>query len=47
MKADVIVLIALLVFPLVALGSGRLAERLMGPRARRQRHARGRSRAGK
>jgi hypothetical protein len=45
MKTQLIVLIALLVFPLVALGSGLLAERLMGPRTRRKRRARGRVRA--
>ncbi|WP_288128555.1 hypothetical protein [Thiomonas sp.] len=45
MKTHLIVLIALFVFPLVALGSGLLAERLMGPRARRKRRARGKPRA--
>ena len=45
MKTQLIVLIALLVFPLVALGSGLLAERLMGPRTRRKRRARVRVRA--
>ena len=44
MKTNLIVLIALFVFPLVALGSGLLAERLMGPRARRRHRARGRTR---
>jgi len=47
MKTNLIVLIALFVFPVVALGSGLLAERLMGPRARRKRRARGRLRAAK
>ena len=47
MKTNLIVLIALFVFPVVALGSGLLAERLMGPRARRQRRALGRSRVDK
>lgn len=47
MKMNLIVLIAVLVIPLVALGAGLLVERLMGPRARRQRRALGRSRADK
>ena len=47
MKTNLIVLIALFVFPLVALGSGLLAERLMGPRARRKRRTRSRPRADK
>jgi hypothetical protein len=42
MKTNLIVLIAVLVFPLIVLGSGRLAERLLGPRARRQRRTLGR-----
>ena len=45
MTPHLIVLVALLVFPLVALGSALLAERLMGPRARRQRRTRGKPRA--
>lgn len=45
MKTQLIVLIALLVFPLVALGSALLAERLMGPRTRRKRRTRGKPRA--
>ena len=45
MTPDLIALVALLVFPFVALGSGMLAERLLGPRARRQRRARGKPRA--
>jgi len=45
MNSQLIVLIALLVFPVVALGSALLAERLMGPRARRKRRARGKPRA--
>ena len=45
MTPHLIALVALLVFPLVALGSGLLAERLMGPRTRRKRRARGRVRA--
>ena len=48
MTPDLIALVALLVFPFVALGSGMLAERLMGPRARRRGRARGKPRpAGK
>jgi hypothetical protein len=47
MKTNLIVLIAVLVIPLVALVSGWLAERLMGPRPRRKRRARGKSRADK
>ena len=47
MKPNLIALVALFVFPLVAIGSGLLAERLMSPRARRKRHARGKSRADK
>ncbi|MHB8385268.1 MAG: hypothetical protein ACYDDA_15435 [Acidiferrobacteraceae bacterium] len=43
MKSNLIVLIAVIVFPLVALGSGLLAERLMGPRARRKRRNHGKS----
>ncbi len=45
MKTNLIVLIAVLVIPLVALGAGLLAERLMSPRARRQRRTLGRPRA--
>lgn len=45
MTPDLIALVALLVFPFVALGSGMLAERLMGPRAGKKRHARGKPRA--
>ena len=45
MKTQLIVLVALLVFPLVALGSALLAERLMGPRPRRKGRARGKPRA--
>ena len=45
MTPDLIALVALLVFPFVALGSGMLAERLMGPRDRRKRRARGGLRA--
>ena len=45
MKTQLIVLIALLVFPFVALGSALLAERLMGPHAQRNRRARGKPRA--
>ena len=45
MTPNLIALVALLVFPFVALGSALLAERLMGPRTRRQRRARGRPRA--
>ncbi|MHB1945494.1 MAG: hypothetical protein ACYCPE_09650 [Metallibacterium sp.] len=47
MKTNLIVLIAVIVFPFVAIGSGLLAERLMGPRPRRKRRARGKSRADK
>jgi len=46
MKTNLIVLIAVLIIPLVALGAGLLVERLMGPRARRQRRTLGRPRAG-
>jgi hypothetical protein len=42
MKTNLIVLIAVLIIPLVALGAGLLVERLMGPRARRQRRTLGR-----
>ena len=45
MKPNLIALVALFVFPFVAIGSGLLAERLMGPRARRKRRARGKPRA--
>ena len=45
MKTNLIALVALFVFPLVALGSALLAERLMGPRTRKKRRARGKPRA--
>ena len=45
MTPNLIALVALFVFPLVALGSGLLAERLLGPRTRRKRRARGKPRA--
>ena len=45
MTPHLIALAALLVFPFVALGSGMLAERLMGPRTGKKRRARGRPRA--
>ena len=45
MTPHLIALVALLVFPLFALGSALLAERLLGPRARRKRCARGEPRA--
>jgi len=47
MKTNLIALVALFVFPVVAIGSGLLAERLMGPRTLRKRRARGKSRADK
>ena len=45
MTLHLIAVVALLVFPFVALGSGMLAERLMGPRPRRRGRARGKPRA--